>query len=142
MKNAPCVRLASRISPKISENPDDSRNSSPPSDRLLRPWMIQNCIPFHLSPQGRGRRASSDARRGRGSNALRTRGSPSPGLHLTMKSDPSPAGRGEVSVVAFRPEAIMFRELLLQILRRRIVACVDRVLQELGLVVGPELADI
>src|SRR5260221_10345425 len=44
MKNAPCVRLASRIRPKMSENPDDSRNSKPPSERLLRPWMIQNCI--------------------------------------------------------------------------------------------------
>src|SRR3954447_19295098 len=44
MKNAPCVRFASRIRPKISENPDDSRNNRPPSDRLLRPWMIQNCI--------------------------------------------------------------------------------------------------
>src|SRR6266853_6511690 len=44
MKNAPCVRLASLIRPKISENPDESRNSRPPSDRLLRPWMIQNCI--------------------------------------------------------------------------------------------------
>jgi len=44
MKNAPCVRFASRINPKIRENPDDSKNNSPPSDRLLRPWMIQNCI--------------------------------------------------------------------------------------------------
>src|SRR6266404_6970757 len=44
MKKAPCVRLASRIRPKISEKPDESRNSKPPSDRLLRPWMIQNCI--------------------------------------------------------------------------------------------------
>src|SRR5215470_5158761 len=44
MKKAPCVRLASRIKPKISEKPDESRNNRPPSDRLLRPWMIQNCI--------------------------------------------------------------------------------------------------
>src|SRR5712692_5976300 len=44
MKKAPCVRFATLISPKISENPDDSRNNRPPSDRLLRPWMIQNCI--------------------------------------------------------------------------------------------------
>src|ERR1700738_1302753 len=46
MKNAPCVRFASRIRPKISENPDESRNSKPPSDRLLRPWTIQNCIGY------------------------------------------------------------------------------------------------
>src|ERR1700738_4153627 len=44
MKNARWVRLARRISPKINEKPEDSRNNRPPSDRLLRPWMIQNCI--------------------------------------------------------------------------------------------------
>ena len=44
MKSAPCVRFAIRISPKISENPDDSRNSSPPRARLFRVWMAQNCI--------------------------------------------------------------------------------------------------
>src|SRR5436305_7727414 len=93
MKNAPCVRLASRISPKIRENPDDSRNNSPPSDRLLRPWMIQNCI----------------------------------GCRSTW----------------IRFYAIVApRELRLQVFRRRIVARVDRILQKLGLAVGPELADV
>ena len=33
-----------RISPKISEKPADSRNSSPPSARLFSVWMIQNCM--------------------------------------------------------------------------------------------------
>src|SRR5882757_8181397 len=51
MKKAPCVRFASRIRPKTSEKPDDSRNNSPPSDRLLRPWMIQNCIVCRSCPE-------------------------------------------------------------------------------------------
>src|SRR5450755_1213625 len=95
MKNAPCVRFASRIRPKISENPDDSRNNRPPSDRLLRPWMIQNCIVGRSCPE------------------VARFGAPQ---HLA--------------------------ELLLQVLCRRIVARVDRVFQECGLVIGPELADV
>src|SRR5947208_16937722 len=43
MKRAPWVRFAIRISPKISEKPADSRNSSPPSARLFSVWMTQNC---------------------------------------------------------------------------------------------------
>ena len=35
MKKAPCIRLGMRISPKISEKPADSRNSRPPSAKLL-----------------------------------------------------------------------------------------------------------
>ena len=35
MKNEPCIRLGMRISPKISEKPADSRNSSPPMATLL-----------------------------------------------------------------------------------------------------------
>ena len=44
MNNEPCVRFAMRISPKISENPAASRNSSPPRARLFSVWMIQNCM--------------------------------------------------------------------------------------------------
>ena len=44
MNSAPCVRLAMRMSPKISEKPAASRNSSPPSARLFSVWMIQNCM--------------------------------------------------------------------------------------------------
>src|SRR5450631_1174384 len=95
MKKAPCVRFASRIRPKISENPDDSRNNNPPSDRLLRPWMIQNCIVARSGPE---------------SCALRC-----PAMEV---------------------------ESLLQVLCRRIVARIDGVLQELRLIIGPELADI
>src|SRR5947199_284203 len=51
MKKAPCVRFASLIKPKMSENPEESRKSRPPSDRLLRPWMIQNCI-CHVGAAG------------------------------------------------------------------------------------------
>src|ERR1700751_683046 len=95
MKKAPWVKLASRIRPKISEKPEDSRNNRPPSDRLLRPWMIQNCIVCRSCPESCARRC--------------------------------PATEAD---------------LLLQILCRRIVARIDRVLQEGGLVIGPELADI
>src|SRR6185503_6997746 len=95
MKKAPCVRLASRIRPKISEKPDDSRNNRPPSDRLLRPWMIQNCIVCRSCMEKlRDRRSATEA------------------------------------------------ELLLQVLCRRIVARIHRILQECGLVVSPELGDI
>src|SRR4030081_3376955 len=95
MKKAPCVRFASRIRPKSSENPDESRNNRPPSDRLLRPWMIQNCI----------------------------------------------VGRSYPESCALRCSAAQ-AELLLQVFCRRIVARVDRVFEECGLVIGPELADI
>src|SRR2546425_11189849 len=76
MKRAPCVRLAIRISPKMSEKPADSRNSRAPSARLFSVWMTQNC------------------------------------------------------------------SLGLQVFRRREVARVHRVLQELLRVVGPELAHV
>src|ERR1700686_4759888 len=59
MKKAPCVRFATLISPKISENPDDSRNNRPPSDRLLRPWMIQNCIVRRSCPESCALRCSA-----------------------------------------------------------------------------------
>ena len=49
MKNAPCARFGIRISPKISEKPDDNRNSSPPKATLLSVWMIQNCIGYGLA---------------------------------------------------------------------------------------------
>ncbi len=35
MNSEPCVRFGMRISPKISEKPADSRNSSPPNVMLL-----------------------------------------------------------------------------------------------------------
>src|SRR3954453_18972707 len=43
MNNAPCVRLAIRMRPKISEKPAARRNSNPPSDRLLSVWIAQYC---------------------------------------------------------------------------------------------------
>src|ERR1700680_539419 len=93
MKNAPCVRFASRIRPKMSENPDDSRNSKPPSERLLRAWMIQNCIVC-------------------GSRSETCGGS------------------------------LWRKNLRFEIFCRRIVARIDRVLQERCLVIGPELGDV
>src|SRR5215469_10370972 len=52
MKNAPCARFGIRIRPKISEKPDDNRNSRPPKATLFSVWMIQNChcIDDPLSP--------------------------------------------------------------------------------------------
>src|SRR5262249_45301880 len=44
MKSAPWVRFAIRMSPKMSEKPDESRNSSPPRARLFSVWMTQNCM--------------------------------------------------------------------------------------------------
>src|SRR5215470_19115770 len=35
MKKEPCIKLGMRIRPKIREKPDDNRNNSPPSARLL-----------------------------------------------------------------------------------------------------------
>src|SRR5919206_2450618 len=76
MYSAPCVRLAIRIRPKISEKPAARRNSSPPSARLFSVWIAQYC------------------------------------------------------------------KLLFQVLRRRPVARIHRVLQELLGLVLPELADV
>src|SRR5207237_6724762 len=76
MKSAPCVRLAIRISPKMSEKPAAKRNSRPPSARLFSVWIAQYC------------------------------------------------------------------RLLLQVLRGREVSRVDRVLEELVRLVGPELAHV
>src|SRR5712664_4940384 len=77
MNIAPCVRLAMRISPNISEKPAARRNSRPPRARLLSVWRTQNC-----------------------------------------------------------------KALLFQVLRRRPVARVHRVLQELLGLVSPELAHV
>src|SRR5882724_7734320 len=96
MKNAPCVRLANRIRPKMSEKPDESRNNRPPSDRLLRPWMIQNCI---------GSRSCFEK-------------------------------CCEVVV----PQ--LMQNLWLQVFCRRVIPGIHGILQECGLVIGPELADI
>ena len=49
MNIEPCVRLGIRISPKISENPADSRNSSPPSVTLLTDRISQRFTSGGLS---------------------------------------------------------------------------------------------
>src|SRR5215510_13994507 len=50
MYSAPCVRLAIRIRPKMSEKPAARRNSSPPSARLFSVWIAQYCraLPFEV----------------------------------------------------------------------------------------------
>src|SRR5271169_124837 len=55
MNIEPCVKLGIRISPKISENPADSRNRRPPNVTLLTVSSSQNVIPAALpypSPVG------------------------------------------------------------------------------------------
>jgi len=37
MKNEPCIRLEIGISPKMRENPEDSRNGRPPKAMLSPP---------------------------------------------------------------------------------------------------------
>src|SRR5262249_19656684 len=125
MKNAPCARLGIRIRPKISEKPDDSRNNRPPKATLFSVWMIQNChcmlafarwqIPVLAAVTA-----------GRGPAALLFR------KRSTPRSSPGGDGWGA------RPA----EKLHLQILRRRIVARIDRVSEEFVLLVGPELADV
>ena len=44
MKKAPCIRLGMRISPKISEKPEDSRNSRPPSAMLFTAKVSQRLM--------------------------------------------------------------------------------------------------
>src|ERR1700737_4809039 len=48
MNIEPCVRLGMRISPKIRENPADSRNSRPPNVTLLTVSSTQNVISADL----------------------------------------------------------------------------------------------
>ena len=44
MNSAPCARFGTRSSPKISENPADNRNSSPPKATLFSVCTTQNCM--------------------------------------------------------------------------------------------------
>src|SRR5262245_59064854 len=62
MKSAPWVRFAILMRPKMSEKPDESRNSSPPRARLFSVWMTQNCM--RLPPASRLARERARARQG------------------------------------------------------------------------------
>src|SRR6266508_3835341 len=125
MKNAPCARLGMRISPKISEKPDDNRNKRPPKATLFSVWMIQNCdcidglllgghIPAHHAVI-----AGLD-----------------PAIHPSSKRWTPGSSPGVTRGGADESE------LLLEVLRRRVVARIDRILQELVLLIGPELAHV
>src|ERR1700722_14820111 len=52
MNIEPCVRLGIRISPKISENPAESRNNRPPNVTLLTVSSSQNVISAALTLPG------------------------------------------------------------------------------------------
>src|SRR5215467_8201434 len=53
MNIEPCVRFGIRISPKIRENPADSRNNRPPNVTLLTVSSSQNVITAALPPRAR-----------------------------------------------------------------------------------------
>src|SRR5262245_65610217 len=54
MKNEPCIRLGMRISPKISEKPDDSRKRRPPSAMLLTAKVSHKLMGALLDPVAAG----------------------------------------------------------------------------------------
>src|SRR5512143_1020321 len=96
MNRDPCVRLGIRISPKMSENPADSRNNRPPKVTLLTVSSSQDDMAIGFPRSfARERRASRQQ----------------------------------------CPPASL-------LLERRVVARIDRLRQELLLVVSPELADV
>jgi hypothetical protein len=73
----------------------------------------QGKMPSSFSPLPAGERSKPERQR-----RLRVRGlsthadsriGPSPAAHLTMRVDLSPAGRGELSIVAIRLKAIVLR---------------------------------
>ena len=126
MKNEPCIRFGMRISPKISEKPAESRNSRPPSAMLFTARVSQRLIDDdparYVVPRSSDRRHRDRSR---------------------SFCDPRARSAGHRQDQASLGAApYTGRCLLLEILRRRIVARVDRVGQEFLLVVGPELADV
>src|SRR5215510_276516 len=52
MKKEPCIRLGMRISPKISEKPEESRNRRPPSAILLTAKVSHKLIRHGLGQIG------------------------------------------------------------------------------------------
>src|SRR4029450_7510741 len=64
MKKAPCIRFGMRIRPKISEKPDDSRNSKPPSAMLFTASVSQRLMDSLSPPAGRGAGGGGGTRRG------------------------------------------------------------------------------
>src|SRR6266508_5498270 len=141
MKNAPCARFGIRIRPKISENPDDNRNSRPPKATLLSVWMIQNChcidvrFPptgclldqasrfFSLPPFGEGRG---------GAEPIPACSLPLPARNAAKLAQAAKAGLRCALIFALR----------LEITCRRVVARIDGILQELVLLISPELAHV
>src|ERR1700750_155978 len=133
MYSEPCVRLGIRISPKMSAKPDDSRNNSPPNVMLLTVSDTQKFIyafalrascPEQFLSVIPGRREAADPEsilRSVGDYGFRVRSLRSrPGMTVTGGERPSPVSR----------------------LQRRIVARIDRLREELLLIIGPELTDV
>src|SRR5215510_14642117 len=96
-----------RMSPKISEKPDESRNRRPPRAMLLTAKVSHKLMWPRLGRLARSAYTSRAAQR------------------HARKLPPSRA-----------------HVLVLEVLCRRIVACVDRVRQKLALVVVPKLAHV
>src|ERR1700693_5742400 len=81
MKKEPCIRFGIRIRPKISENPADSRNKSPPSAMLFTANVSQSDM--------------SDARPHAPPSPSRTRVFPSSANYRWSKSETSDLDVGE-----------------------------------------------
>src|SRR5215510_6908268 len=168
MKKEPCIRLGMRIRPKIKEKPDDSRNRSPPRARLLiaRIAACAAVIWVNIEKQclHSQRHATTPTHLCWDKGPLHGHGgtpSPQPNSGLPEfghsmrwpKSETSDFGWGEGAGRACgitvhsrngnEPESPQQNgSHLFQILRRRIIARIDRLRQEPLLVVGPELTDI
>src|SRR5262252_2588532 len=112
MKKEPCIRLGMRISPKIREKPEESRNSRPPSAMLLTAKVSHKFIRDRLGQIG-----------------------------CVAPEPPARPWQLARTLQSRRPTFPVQAPLVFQILGRRIIARVDRVRQEVLLVVGPELAD-
>src|ERR1041384_7167486 len=120
MNSEPCVRFGMRISPKISEKPADSKNSSPPNVTLLTDSTSQKFIGEHPRWLG-GRLGHRSSPCKRGPRAWQRTGFPLARERTEFASAPN-------------DQAL--------VLHRRVVARIDRLREELLLVVGPELADV
>src|SRR5262249_45412656 len=142
MNSEPCVRLGIRISPKISENPAESRNNRPPSVMLLTASTSMGFMAgafstrFRLSP--RHRRALPGDLDSSGTAAPRYARWPGHGHPARLRA-------GTPTTPAMTNSGLWFTNqsnLRFSALERRIVARVDRLRQEPFRIVGPELAHL
>src|SRR3984885_12516360 len=135
MNIEPCVRLGMRISPKISENPADSKNNRPPNVTLLTVSSSQNVI--LTAPQFRGpdcaRRNPGNVSHGISGFRFRLRAPRFGGLKRSEACGASVGGSLYPGTVTEGNSALG---------QRRIIARIDRMREIFLLRPGPELAHI